>query len=608
MKLLHKGIILVSVPLVFELVFVGTLTVFYKKAEDAKRREASARVIVSCANSLFQHLYNGSVAIVGHTILDNPALLKRSDTEMRLARDNIKVLGTFYTDPKRKEAYRRTILLAEDLGARLREYRENSLAGEPNMTFFGQYEIATRFHKLMDGLFLELNRLVEDQKLVQREGEAEAQRWDTLFNLCIALGIMVNFGVALALAVFFGRSITNRLNVLTSNNVRFAAAQPLIPPLAGDDEIAGLDKSFHTMANLLVVARRKEESIVENAHEVICSIDAAGRFTRLNKACHAVFGRPPSELLNQRAINIVDEDDKTKFGDYLAKARTELSVVAREIVICLGDGSERYTQWSFTWSPEEETVICVVLDLSERKAIEKLRREYYSMISHDLRSPLTSMLLTLEALQKNIYGVLPDKAKNRTIQAGQSARMLIELVNNILEVEKLDSGMVSPSLTVIEVVPLVEEALTVVRGLAEAKSVELQSKYTPFAFRADGELLLRLLVNLLTNAIKYSPENGVVTLSAQMVEGTVRVAVSDQGPGIPEEHREAVFARFRQLENQDESLMKGSGLGLAICRAIVQAHGGTISVDSEVGKGSCFWFSIPWLDPLTSDDSNANAS
>ncbi len=225
--------------------------------------------------------------------------------------------------------------------------------------------------------------------------------------------------------------------------------------------------------------------------------------------------------------------------------------------------------------------------------LEKLRDDLIHMIVHDLRTPLTSILGGLETVVDTDYD--PELTREFVPIAHASAVTLLEMVNTLLDINKMESGQMKLHLEDVDVGQVAATALDQVRGLAREHRHNLESAIDDACgtVRADGELLRRVMVNLLGNAIKFTPDGGEIRLEAGCHDGEVRVAVSDNGPGIPPEYQERIFQKFGQVETRKAGRKHSTGLGLTFCRMVAEAHGGRIWVDSEVGKGSTFTIAIP---------------
>lgn len=229
--------------------------------------------------------------------------------------------------------------------------------------------------------------------------------------------------------------------------------------------------------------------------------------------------------------------------------------------------------------------------------LEQLRDDLTHMIVHDLRTPLTGIMLGLETVVDADYE--PELTREFVPLARSSAGRLLEMVNTLLDINKMESGEMQLRREPVVFADIAREALDEVRGVAVEHDHELIADIAPHCptIMADGELLRRVLVNLLGNAVKFTPKGGHIKLASRCEENALVFSVSDDGPGIPPEYQERIFQKFGQVETGKESRKHSTGLGLVLCKMAAEAHGGRIRLDSEVGKGSTFSVSIPINQP-----------
>lgn len=237
---------------------------------------------------------------------------------------------------------------------------------------------------------------------------------------------------------------------------------------------------------------------------------------------------------------------------------------------------------------------------AKNQQVEELSRrkdEFVALVSHELRVPLTSLRGSLSVLAAGVLGPLPEKGQRMLDIALTSIDRMARLINDLLDVERLDSGRVQLDLQPWTVTDLLEQAADVVRPLAESEGVSLQMHPLDAEVAVDGDRIVQALTNLLSNAVKFSPPHGRVVLEASLLGDTLELSVSDQGEGIPAERQAEIFEPFHQLRISDAKEKGGTGLGLAICRGIAQQHGGRIRVESEPGRGSRFIITVPVRHP-----------
>ena len=216
-----------------------------------------------------------------------------------------------------------------------------------------------------------------------------------------------------------------------------------------------------------------------------------------------------------------------------------------------------------------------------------------SMISHDLRTPLTTMRSVLTTVQDGLYGALNEDGSQAVNWALVSSDHMNSILANVLDVEKLDSVGLVPDKTETSSGKIVNEAVSLCRLYAEEAEVELTANTESSLFHADEAKMIRILVNLITNAVKFSPPGGKVQVESHLNGIEIEFKVKDQGPGIAEEMQEAIFNRFQQAGLSKRRGKAGFGLGLAISKAFAEMHGGRLWVESDGKNGSVFVLRIP---------------
>ena len=224
---------------------------------------------------------------------------------------------------------------------------------------------------------------------------------------------------------------------------------------------------------------------------------------------------------------------------------------------------------------------------------QKVRQAFVAMISHELRTPLTSVNAFLQLQNMDAFGEIPPKAKESSLKAERSVRRLIELINDLLDMEKLEAGQLSLAPKPFYLEDIIERSIEAVSSLSETLKIGIEATETNVELVADPDRIVQVLVNLMSNAMKFSPAGEKVTVETIESDSYVEVRVIDRGRGVPEKYRDIIFERFKQVEAADATKKGGTGLGLPICKAIIEQHDGTIGVNSQDGAGSTFWFRLP---------------
>jgi len=236
----------------------------------------------------------------------------------------------------------------------------------------------------------------------------------------------------------------------------------------------------------------------------------------------------------------------------------------------------------------------IAMDVTQRKEMDRLKRDFISVVSHELRTPLTSIAGSLGLIQGGIAGQMSDKAMELVSVAHRNSVRLTKLVNDILDIDKLESGNLPLELQEIDLVEVVKDAMKENEGYANKLGVSLSLEQTPQSMQIPGDRnrLIQVMTNLLSNAAKYSPKGETVEVRIKPRADIVRVEISDHGPGIAPSFRDKVFQKFCQGDTSNSRFLYGTGLGLNIAKLIVEKHHGRIGFDTELGRGTTFWFEL----------------
>lgn len=477
----QKGLLIVSVPLLCELLFVGALVLLLNRAESEADRAEEARIRVAKANEIASLFYGCTTTLLAYRVTERDEFKEKIqliiDQVDQLVDSLSSIRGLSPEQQKLIPEIRAATKTCSDLI--LSSQREAESAGSLIVALH-VYDQRRQAQIAIKELSNRLNEFVKTEKKLEQKAPEAKRAGRRQLSLLLGCGLVVNILVAIGLALFFSKEIVSRLAVMVDNTERLARQQELNQLCEGADEISHLDKVFHKMAD-------------------------------------------------------------------------ELELAAR------------------------------------------VKQEFVSMITHDLRTPLASMQADLEMVVEDDDGHIDDSVHKVIKRASRNAFRLITLINELLLLEKAEAGKVELYLEPIAVSAIVDEAVEAVRGFAARKKIRLVvSESDDVRVNADRGRLVQVLINLLSNAVKFSPQDSSINLTTSPQDQTVEFRITDQGPGIPPSEREKVFERFHQIaDSQKSSSLAGTGLGLPICRSIVLEHAGTIGVDSEEGRGASFWFRIP---------------
>ena len=421
---------------------------------------------------------------------------------------------------------------------------------------------------------------------------AEIDKALGLVNRVIISGTAVAALAAILVALLISRATTRPINRLTQMSRRMARGElDQQIEVTSRDEVGELAEAFNVMAarlketvNLLTSERDKMATILSTMGDGIFLVDDTGRVTMVNRAAQKLFRVSENEVLGHTFIEAVrDHELDSVLQECLKAGEQQTKVVETE------PGRQFLSAIA---TPLDSGALVLLHDISELRRLETVRRDFISNISHELRTPVTSLKVLAETLQD---GAIDDKAVAQDFlrKINIEVDRLTQMVNELSELSRIESGEVSLKIEPVDVRKIVGRVTERLWAQAERGGLSLDVNIPsnlPQAL-ADEERLEQVLVNLVHNAIKFTPPGGRVAISARVEGDNIQVSVVDNGVGIPADDLPRIFERFYKADKARAS--GGTGLGLAIARHIVEAHGGRIWAESTEGKGSTFTFTIP---------------
>jgi PAS domain S-box-containing protein len=380
-------------------------------------------------------------------------------------------------------------------------------------------------------------------------------------------------------------------------------AVSLHPVKSSTGEIVGLAN----IARDLTAGKLADEKfrlVVESCPSGIIMIDPTGKVVMINAESERLFGYRRDELIGQPVDILVPmrlrgQHARHRTG-FTQNPETRRMGAGRDLFGQRKDGTEFPVEVGLNpiQTSEGLLILSVIVDISERKRLERLKDEFVSTVSHELRTPLTSISGSLGLLVGGATGKLPDSAARLLAIAQANSQRLVRLVNDILDIEKLESNRIVFNLKRLEARTVAEQAIEGNRGFADGYGVRIRLDEASAAgmVHADPDRLAQVITNLLSNAIKFSPSRGEVTVAIQERDQLVRISVRDHGPGVPAEFRPHVFEKFAQADAGHARQKGGTGLGLSIVKQIVTRLGGTVDFEDAAGGGTEFHVELPAWD------------
>lgn len=715
LKIFQKGLVLVGILIVLETGFTLTLAKLLHDAASTAAKESYYSNISGRTSQIFElafEIHGNLLCCVWGAGPQYPIRVRQALEQTEQEYDTLEPL--LKDHPEYLARLKHCRELTRETTPMVWEVLQ--LAEQRRLTEAYERFTSVDFVKKKQPVLAALYSFIEEQQpalnenvLANMQAKASVKSW-------IVAGMILNVILAIGLFLLLVRGITARLGVVVDNAKRLASSQTLRSPIKGKDEVGELDSVFHHMAAVLADARKKEQSLIDNACDVICSVDSAGRFLKVSPACEIVWGTQPEVFISNSLQSLVIADDLHATLDAIKQMKEgneDLSIENR--ITHHATGEVRDMHWSAHWSERDNCVFCVVhdvtehkrgeellktseerirtildntqvgllstdqegtidqvnpravemlqyqgdelrgrklitlledqeafngselidrlcrgmvelnvvrksgqllpmelsaslfdapegkqflinsVDITERRQLERMKQEFVAAISDNLRIPLDSVRQFLDRLTNDSQYHLG--LKERGLQGAQLALRnvgrLLRLTNDLVDVATFESGTMDLECTNCDLGGILERSAEAVRVFAEKHSVSIDLHGTQCTIFADQDRLERVVVNLLSNAIKFSPSGSTVTVLVEDTGDSVVTKVIDHGRGIPASHIDLVFERFKQVTESDASQKGGTGLGLAICKAIIEQHGGAISVDSEYTKGSTFRFSLP---------------
>ena len=345
-------------------------------------------------------------------------------------------------------------------------------------------------------------------------------------------------------------------------------------------------------------------TIFENVVDGIITTNDRGIVESFNRAAEDMFGYAEKEVIGRNVSMLTPmphrERHDTYIRNYLDGKESKIMGAGREVEGIRKDGSAFPIDIAITemWIGEDRYFCSIMRDITERKKIERMKNEFISTVSHELRTPLTSIRGALGLIGGGATGEIPEQTKSLVDIASKNCDRLVRLINDILDIEKIEANKMEFTLESCALMNLVNQAVDSNRAYASEFDANIVVKDdTPEAtVLVDGDRFIQVLTNLLSNAAKYSPPGGTITVTSQIWNKGIRVSVSDEGPGIPEAFRTKIFEKFSQADGSDTRQKGGTGLGLSITRAIVEKLGGQVSFETGDGSGTTFHIDLPLQD------------
>jgi NtrC-family two-component system sensor histidine kinase KinB len=437
-----------------------------------------------------------------------------------------------------------------------------------------------------------------------------------------ALLILIALIAAALSALYIARSLSQPIMTLIAAAKRIAARDfSTRVTVSTKDELHDLAETFNHMTTELqrydemqvdkiVEEKTKTESIIYSIADGIVMTDKDGRLQLVNTQAKEILGLPADGWQDKPLGDLLKDDARRHAFEEVLKDRT-----AKQELDLSSNGRARYYLLSASEvvtpvKKEKIGLVTVLRNITLEKELDKMKEDFLHSITHDLRNPMTSIRGFLKFLLDGIAGPVNEQQKKMLETMDRASHRLMSLINDILDNAKLEAGHLKLALSEVDLRQLAQKNLDIAEGVALKKNITLKLDCPENLPKivSDSDLMERVFSNLIGNALKFTPEQGSVTVSIADKDDRIEAAIIDTGEGIPPEYTERIFDKFQQVEGQKKG---GTGLGLTICKHIVEAHLGKIWAESKPGEGARFIFSIPkdlTPDKLMSHPAGTNAA
>lgn len=507
--------------------------------------------------------------------------------------------------------------ILERIEQRYEEYLEafSELQQESNPTTEDYYDTMMPIFESIRDACIEL-RLLNQETMEAASEEARIISEQAILSMEIA-GITAA-GVGLAFSLLLTRRIVKPLAEMTRATSKIAYGEYNVAlKVKSQDELGILAREINVMSQKLkafhelnvgkvIDEKQRSEAIVQSIADGIIVVDSELKIIAINPIAADIANVKSLLATGNHFLDVFG--DRTLYEHLKTAAQTGKSpeIEGNGDILTIERGEHTF-YYRFAITPvisEAEHVIGAILllqNVTKLKELDNLKSEFVATASHELRTPLTGMSMSLNLLSETTADKLSESEAELLATAVEDVERLRALVNDLLDLSKIESGKIELEYTPVAVNLLLDKAIGALKIQAEQKDIELdkQALSEDIKVKADANKIIWVLTNLIANALRYSESGGKITIGATARSSWIEIFVADEGAGIPLEYQSRIFDKFVQVETEKD--VGGSGLGLAICKEIVRAHGGRIWVDSTVGKGSTFTFTVP----ISSGQSNS---
>jgi len=607
LTLTHKLGLMVLIPLAVNWYFYSHTHTKVKELEKLVDELADRRAVASAANSLITNEFFALQALMQFKMFRDKRDRKDFDVYMGKMGDSITTLETLLAkklnDPATASRihFRNAELMHALKASDFHPDAENQFG-----SFFEDLERNQRVKKAMLGLIETLREIDLSSKTAVEAGVSAEKISRAELRRSFDLLVLINSLMTIAIVLFISKLIVRPVKTIAENFTRVSEQKPLSEPIRSKDELEELDQNFRGMLDKLEAGRQAQlemmqqisssrdslQTVIDVLPAALFITDSEGRVESINKFAKDFFNIDLNYFHEQNLSKMFQLTVEQR-ANFISMLEGESAIIPTDLFAVTSDKElvpVKVSSVSFE-NDKQKKFLTVVADETESYRLKQARSDFFSMISHDMRTPLSTISGVLQMAIKGAHGDVNKFTSERLEVAMKSSSVLLELVNRLLKIEQMVTTDIELNRESFDIAEVSREVATIVTPQLETKNLKLINEMESQSVFADRSYIEEVMMNLVSNAIKYSPDGGDIRLANRVEESQVVVEVSDQGPGVPASKRASVFERYRQADRKRDSKF-GFGLGLAICKAIVLQHGGAIGVRDAQGGGSVFWFSL----------------
>lgn len=574
-----KGLMLVSVPLGFQILFVFVFCQILSDIDREFDRQYESQSILARLRQTENTITRGLLVLVSANLENQDAPeeeIRKLKAELKSALhffEELKVIrpnlvNNISTNQKTASdalALLDTVQVVFGKGSNIPSTKRFKVIRADSYSLFGRSQ-------------KDLRKLIDSETQVRIASPALVSKSESMLLALVLGGICIDILLAWWLVRFFTDDLVLRLSRTADNARSIAIEKPFEFKVTGSDEVARLNRQLEKAAEILNERRHRERAILQTAEDAILSVDHTYRIVTASGAVEAIFFENSSEILGKPVIDLLATERRQQVQSFFEDVFKRGKVGSIELQKSMPDrathgvaptgGAPLDVRVTARRSVDEKFIVAIVQDISKRKQLERIKQQFVSMVSHDVRTPLASVTSALSLLVTGVKGNIPEPAKNAIFEAELESMRLTERIQNILDVERLESGVLELQREHASLFDAVDEAVSLVDALLKERKVAVRREFKDFSLKSDRNWLSQAFKHLLISIVESGEQGGTVEITAKDCGGNIEVSMHRSSAGC------------------DEILHRYTELNQSIARTIVGKLGGKISIVSEKNQVS----------------------